>query len=93
MKRVALFLMAVCALLATAALARFAVARAAAAGQSYASPTPTLSFTFQTIDFPNALRTLGAGINEKGDVTGRYSDVNNVVHGFLLHSGTFTTQI
>ncbi len=48
-------------------------------------------YRFVKIDFPGSILTRANGINARGDVTGRYDDVNGVGHGFLLHKGVFTT--
>jgi uncharacterized membrane protein len=47
-------------------------------------------YRFVKIDFPGSILTRANGINARGDVTGRYDDVNGVGHGFLLHKGVFT---
>lgn len=47
-------------------------------------------YRFVKIDFPAAHETIASGINARGDIVGRYDDVNGVVHGFLLRKGTFT---
>jgi hypothetical protein len=47
-------------------------------------------YRFIKIDFPNASETIASGINARGDIVGRYNDVNGVVHGFLLRKGTLT---
>jgi uncharacterized membrane protein len=47
--------------------------------------------TFTTIDFPGGSVTLAAGINNAGDITGRYTDTSGIVHGFLFSGGTFTS--
>ena len=45
------------------------------------------------IDVPGAAEgsTAAFGINNRGDVVGRYVDSEDVVHGFLLRHGRFTT--
>ena len=48
-------------------------------------------YRFVKIDFPNATQTLANGINARGDIVGRYSDVEGVFHGFLLRKGVFST--
>jgi YVTN family beta-propeller protein/probable HAF family extracellular repeat protein len=49
------------------------------------------SHTFTNIDVPGATQTAAWGINDYGDVVGRYFDpVANRDHGFLLHNGTYT---
>jgi probable HAF family extracellular repeat protein len=54
------------------------------------------SYLFQTLDDPNAGTGAFQGtgpqaINEHGQITGFYTDVNNVNHGFLLSNGQYTT--
>ena len=46
--------------------------------------------TLTTIDFPGASFTSGQGINDRGDIVGRW-DSAGVSHGFLLSGGSFTT--
>jgi hypothetical protein len=48
-------------------------------------------YRFVKIDFPDAAATIASGINARGDIVGRYDDVNGVTHGFLLHKGVFST--
>jgi len=48
-------------------------------------------YRFTKIDFPNATQTVASGINARGDIVGRYNDVNGVVHGFLLRNRAFTS--
>ena len=43
------------------------------------------------IDVPDATGDSAFGINNRGDVVGRYIDGEDVVHGFLLRHGRFTT--
>ncbi len=51
-----------------------------------------LTFTFSTIDVPNAVGTFGTrGINNSGQIAGSYNDSNNMQHGYLLSGGSFTT--
>lgn len=48
--------------------------------------------TYQTMDFPSATTTFtfGAGINDRGDIVGRYAD-NTGPHGFIrMADGSFT---
>ena len=47
--------------------------------------------TYTTIDFPDAVFTLAAGINSEGEIVGRYIDAGGVNHGYLLSGGTFTS--
>jgi probable HAF family extracellular repeat protein len=46
---------------------------------------------FRRIDYPGSLQTEAFGINDAGDVVGRYLDASGVNHGFLLSDGDFTT--
>ena len=46
--------------------------------------------SFTAIDFPGAAETEVLGINPKGDIVGVYS-IGDVLHGFLLSGGTFST--
>jgi uncharacterized membrane protein len=39
---------------------------------------------FNTFDYPGATFTGATAISPNGDIVGRYSDANNVFHGFLL---------
>jgi probable HAF family extracellular repeat protein len=39
---------------------------------------------FETIDVPNAVRTVALGINTRGDIVGLYDDTGSNTHGFLL---------
>jgi probable HAF family extracellular repeat protein len=39
--------------------------------------------TFTTIDVPNGNFTNAFGINERGQIVGRYVDASGNVHGFL----------
>ena len=49
------------------------------------------SLSFTTIDFPGTTETLLFKINANGEIAGAYTVGPNVVHGFLLQGGTFTT--
>jgi probable HAF family extracellular repeat protein len=49
------------------------------------------TYTFTSIDVPNAQETVCMGINDGGNVVGYYVDDSGVYHGFLLKNGTFTT--
>jgi hypothetical protein len=49
------------------------------------------SFTFVTIDVPNATFTLATGIGPSGDIVGIYGDASFNEHGFLLSHGNFTS--
>jgi probable HAF family extracellular repeat protein len=46
---------------------------------------------FRQIDYPGSLQTEAFGINDAGDIVGRYLDANGVNHGFLLSDGEFTS--
>lgn len=48
-------------------------------------------YRFVKIDFPDASATIASGINARGDIVGRYDDVNGVSHGFLLRKGIFSS--
>jgi probable HAF family extracellular repeat protein len=48
-------------------------------------------FHFVRIDVPNSTFTAANGINARGDIVGRYHDVNGVTHGFLRREGVFST--
>src|SRR5215471_4580123 len=48
------------------------------------------SYDFNTIDAPGATATVANGLNDRGDIVGRYN-AGGVMHGFLLNKGTFTT--
>jgi hypothetical protein len=49
------------------------------------------SFTFTTIEVPDATSTTASGINARGDIVGSYLDASGRSHGFLLDRGGFTT--
>lgn len=48
----------------------------------------TPSYTFTTIDFPNAISTAARGINDGGQIVGYFSDSSGT-HAFLLSDGIF----
>src|SRR5439155_16015017 len=59
---------------------------------------PNGGYVFSTLDAPNAgaspngfQGTFPVGINASGQISGNYGDANNVVHGFLLSHGRYTT--
>jgi uncharacterized membrane protein len=54
-------------------------------------PPTVLAHTFIPIDFPDAVATDVSGINASGEIVGTYTDANNVVHGFRLDHGAFST--
>jgi probable HAF family extracellular repeat protein len=49
------------------------------------------SYTFTTIEVPNARRATASGINDNGDIVGYFEDTTNITRGFLLRHDTFTT--
>ena len=49
------------------------------------------TFTFVSIDVPNAANTLATGINARGAIVGIYYDTAGNEHGFLLKDRTFLT--
>lgn len=49
------------------------------------------NFQYVKIDFPSASATNPGGINARGDIVGNYHDASDVVHGFLLRQGVFST--
>ena len=51
-------------------------------------PAQTPSYTFTTIDFPNAISTAARGINDGGQIVGYFSDSSGT-HAFLLSDGIF----
>lgn len=56
-----------------------------------AADAQSVSFTFVSIDAPNATFTLANGIGPSGDIVGIYGDASFNEHGFLLSHGNFTT--
>lgn len=58
---------------------------------SQTADTHSGSFTFVSIDVPNATFTLATGIGPRGDIVGIYGDASFNEHGFLLSHGNFTT--
>ncbi len=53
---------------------------------------PAAQFSFQPIEFPDAVATAAMGINDEGDIVGGYIDQAGNVHGFILdHHGNWTT--
>src|SRR6516165_1996500 len=53
-------------------------------------PAELAADTYTSIDVPGARETQAFGINEAGDLVGRYTDAANRVVGFLLSQGKFT---
>ena len=58
---------------------------------AFASSVSAAPYTFTTLDFPGASSTLAFGINNAGQVVGRFSDSSGGRHGFINTGGTFTT--
>src|SRR5262245_33789574 len=50
-----------------------------------------VSGTFSTIDVPDSEWTFASGINDAGQIVGRFTDSTGYSHGFLYDGGTFTT--
>jgi len=46
-----------------------------------------------SFDFPEALSTSNHGINDKGQISGSYFDMNNVMHGFIATPKPVTATI
>src|SRR5205814_1567531 len=47
-----------------------------------------------TFDYPGATTTIPEGINDRGDITGFFTDVNGATRGFVrFHSGDFSAPI
>src|SRR5262249_46346638 len=53
------------------------------------TPQASADFLFTTIDVPGSRSTVAAGINASGQIVGQYSDAAGVLHGFLLHGGSY----
>ena len=49
------------------------------------------SYTFTTIDVPDALSVSAFGINDRGQIVGSYLDASVRNHGFLWNEGVFST--
>ena len=60
-------------------------------GALMAIAAAALADTYTPIDFPGALTTDASGINSRGEIVGTYTDAGNVVHGFRLRHGVFST--
>ncbi|HEV2690922.1 MAG TPA: hypothetical protein VGV35_20340 [Bryobacteraceae bacterium] len=56
-----------------------------------AASEESATFTYKTIDYPQAKSTSASGINVRGQIVGSYTDQANVTHGFLLRDDDFTT--
>jgi uncharacterized membrane protein len=48
-------------------------------------------YRFVKIDVPNSISTEALGINAREDIVGRYTDAEDIDHGFLLRKGVFTS--
>jgi len=48
-------------------------------------------YTYTSIDFPGAMQTSAAGINDSDQVVGNYEDNSGAYHGFLWSAGQFTS--
>jgi hypothetical protein len=62
--------------------------------ETAAKPFPdnsTQTFTFTSLDVPEATGTLATGINARGHIVGIYYDGAGNSHGFLLKKGAFFT--
>ncbi len=46
---------------------------------------------FASIDFPGSLSTFPIGINDKDQIAGQYTSLDDAGHGFLLNNGQFTS--
>src|SRR5437867_3862791 len=57
------------------------------ASTSSSAPAPT----FSTIDFPGASFTVAFGINNRGEIVGKYIFADSTAHAFLLDKTIFTT--
>ena len=58
---------------------------------SPAKSMPAQGYTYTSIDFPGAVETAAAGINNHGQIVGEYLLADGSRHGFLYSGGTFTT--
>jgi probable HAF family extracellular repeat protein len=47
--------------------------------------------TFTSLDFPQSIETVPAGINDAGQIAGYYLDANNQQHGFIYSAGAWKT--
>jgi len=52
--------------------------------------TPQL-FNFTTVQYPGVPDTMIWGINNQGDIAGRYRGADNIKHGFIRRNGVFIT--
>ena len=51
------------------------------------------AYKFTTLDYPEAIRTWGFGINDSGIVVGEYKDGSGNTHGFVYDSATGYTPL
>lgn len=58
-----------------------------ASAAAWSSP----SLRYQSIDVPGATDTQAFGINDLGDIVGRYDDADFNTHGWLRHNGKLST--
>jgi probable HAF family extracellular repeat protein len=49
------------------------------------------TYSYHTIEHPDATLTTLSGINARGDIVGTFIDTEGMSHGFLLRDGAFTT--
>jgi probable HAF family extracellular repeat protein len=49
--------------------------------------------SFTTFDVPNAIITIGEGINNNGTIVGVYTLTDGKLHGFVLNNGVFTNPV
>jgi probable HAF family extracellular repeat protein len=50
-----------------------------------------VSYTFTTIDVPGSISTVTTGINDRGQIVGRFRDAAGGPHGLLIDGATLTT--
>jgi probable HAF family extracellular repeat protein len=50
----------------------------------------TLTYTFISIEYPNAFQTVATDINQSGQIVGAYMNADRYNHGFLFDRGKFT---
>lgn len=64
------------------------------AGGAYAGLAAAIApqmFKFTTVEYPGSPDTVIYGINNLGDIVGRYRDADGIRHGFVRHKGAFKT--
>lgn len=52
-------------------------------------PLSSAQSNFSSFDFPGAINTQATGITPSGDIVGRYTSPDGVLHGFRLSNGQF----